>query len=62
MVVASEAEDLRLAIVEDHVLQRRRTEELFAGQPGYRVVYSCETLPPFISWLRHSSSSSIRSY
>lgn len=41
----------RVAIVEDHLLQRRRTEELLGSQGGLRVVHSCENLPQFISWL-----------
>lgn len=41
----------RVAIVEDHLLQRRRTEELVSAQPGLRVVFSGETLPDFVTWL-----------
>lgn len=40
----------RLAIVEDHLLQRRRTEELIHAQRGMQVVWSGETLPEFLSW------------
>jgi DNA-binding NarL/FixJ family response regulator len=42
----------RVAIVEDHLLQRRRTEELAASQEGIRVVWSGEKLTDFISWAR----------
>jgi len=41
----------RVAIVEDHLLQRKRTEELVAVQPGLRVTWSGETLTDFIDWL-----------
>lgn len=41
----------RVAIVEDHLLQRRRTEELLGGEDGLRVVHSCESMPQFLSWL-----------
>ncbi|CAM3190199.1 hypothetical protein NODU109028_02610 [Nocardioides dubius] len=41
----------RVAIVEDHLLQRRRTEELVTAQAGLRVVWSGETLPDFVVWL-----------
>lgn len=40
----------RVAVVEDHLLQRRRTEELLDSQ-GLEVVCSCETLPEFVDWL-----------
>lgn len=41
----------RIAIVEDHLLQRRRTEELIRAEPGLSVVHSCETMPDFLHWL-----------
>lgn len=41
----------RIAVVEDHLLQRRRTEELMNGQTGFEVVHSCETLPDLVRWL-----------
>ncbi len=41
----------RVVIVEDHLLQRRRTEELLQAQAGMTVVHSCETLPEFLTWL-----------
>lgn len=41
----------RVAIVEDHLLQRQRTEELLGAEDGLRVVHSCETMPQFLNWL-----------
>lgn len=41
----------KIALVEDHLLQRKRTEELVAAQPGLRAVWSGETLPAFCSWV-----------
>ena len=41
----------RIAIVEDHLLQRKRTEELLWAQPAFSVVQSAEDLPTFIEWL-----------
>lgn len=40
-----------VAVVEDHLLQRKRTEELVAAQPGLRAVWSGETLPEFLAWV-----------
>lgn len=40
----------RIAIVEDHLLQRRRTEELLSSQEGLRVVHTSETLTDFVAW------------
>jgi DNA-binding NarL/FixJ family response regulator len=45
----------RVAIVEDHLLQRRRTEELLAADGNLRVVCSCETLPRLLQWLKAAS-------
>lgn len=45
----------RIAIVEDHVLQRKRTEELVRAQSGLGVVCSVESLPDFLAWLRHAT-------
>jgi DNA-binding NarL/FixJ family response regulator len=39
-----------VAVVEDHLLQRKRTEELVVAQPGLRAVWSGETLPKFLAW------------
>jgi len=44
----------RVAIIEDHLLQRKRTEDLVNAQDGLRVVRSCETLPEFVEWLQRS--------
>ncbi|GAA2231325.1 response regulator [Herbiconiux moechotypicola] len=41
----------RIAIVEDHLLQRRRTEELLGDGELMRVVHSAESMPEFIDWL-----------
>jgi len=41
----------RIAIVEDHLLQRKSTEALIGAQAGLRVVWSGETLPEFEAWL-----------
>ncbi|WGY02481.1 MULTISPECIES: response regulator [unclassified Nocardioides] len=46
----------RVAIVEDHRLQRLRTEELVGRQPGLRVVCSCETLDELMTWMAGRSS------
>ncbi len=51
MTEHGEPHERRIVIVEDHLLQRKRTEELIAAQPGLRVVSSFETLPEFIEWL-----------
>lgn len=47
-----ESDYWRVAIVEDHLLQRRRTEQLVGSQEGLRVVHSCETMPEFLAWFR----------
>jgi DNA-binding NarL/FixJ family response regulator len=41
----------RVAIVEDHLLQRRRTEEILGAQDGMRVVWSGETFPHLLAWI-----------
>lgn len=41
----------RMAIVEDHRLQRMRTEELLSRQAGLRVVHACETLDELVAWM-----------
>jgi len=52
-VTASEQGDFwRVAIVEDHRLQRQRTEELLGGHAGMSVVATFETFPDFLAWLR----------
>lgn len=45
-----------VAVVEDHLLQRKRTEELITAQPGLRVVWSGETMPEFLIWLATASA------
>ncbi|WP_125098177.1 response regulator transcription factor [Leucobacter chromiireducens] len=40
----------RIAIVEDHLLQRTRTEELLARAGGYEIVFSGESAPEFTRW------------
>jgi DNA-binding NarL/FixJ family response regulator len=46
----------RVAIVEDHLLQRQRTEELFDGQAGMRVVFTGDSLPDFVRWLAQATT------
>jgi DNA-binding NarL/FixJ family response regulator len=41
----------RIAVVEDHLLQRRATVALLDEQTGIRVVFECETFPELIRWL-----------
>lgn len=41
----------RVAVVEDHLLQRTRTEEIIGLQPGMGVVCSVESLEEFTAWL-----------
>lgn len=40
----------RIAIVEDHLLQRVRTEEMLVGAGRYDVVFRGESLPEFARW------------
>lgn len=40
----------RIAVVEDHLLQRRRTEQILGSQVGMQIVRSCETFPEFLRW------------
>lgn len=49
--VAPRAYRWNVAVVEDHLLQRKRTEELVASQPGLQMVWSGETLPAFLAWV-----------
>lgn len=44
----------RVALVEDHVLQRRRTEEIITKETDLCVVASCSTLPEFLEWVRRA--------
>lgn len=41
----------RVAVVEDHLLQRHGVVGLLASQPGVRVVVDCESVPQFLAWL-----------
>jgi len=43
-----------VALVEDHLLQRRRTEEILGRESGLVVVASCSTLPEFLAWVRRA--------
>lgn len=45
----------RVAIIEDHLLQRRRTEQLLSSQDGLRVVASFESMPHFLEWLEEAT-------
>lgn len=49
----------RIALVEDHLLQRKGTEELLLSQPAFSIVHSSEDLPTFVEWLRHCSPNSV---
>lgn len=44
----------RVALVEDHLLQRRRTEEILGRESGLTVVASCSTLPEFLAWAQRT--------
>lgn len=48
----------RVAVVEDHLLQRKHTEALIGQQPGLRVQWSGETFPEFLDWLATTPESS----
>lgn len=48
---APQSHQWNVALVEDHLLQRKRTEELVAAQPGLRTIWSGETMPEFLAWL-----------
>jgi DNA-binding NarL/FixJ family response regulator len=41
----------RVAVVEDHLLQRRGLVAIFGQQHGLRVIFEGETLPEFLTWL-----------
>ncbi|MEH3032787.1 MAG: response regulator [Aeromicrobium erythreum] len=45
----------RIAIVEDHLLQRRRTQEILDRQRGLTVVKTFETMPELLKWVVSSS-------
>jgi DNA-binding NarL/FixJ family response regulator len=40
----------RIAIIEDHLLQRERTREILGAQPGLQVVGCFTSLPEFLRW------------
>lgn len=44
----------RIAIVEDHLLQRKYATSLISRQQDMTVVFTGESLPEFVSWLRSS--------
>nr|WP_132206204.1 response regulator transcription factor [Leucobacter luti] len=50
----SSAQRCRVAIVEDHMLQRVRTEELLRGEGSFEIVFSGETAPEFVKWVREA--------
>ncbi len=41
----------RIAVVEDHLLQRRAMVDLLCAQSGVRSVWDGESLPQFLEWL-----------
>ncbi|SJN10226.1 Two-component system, regulatory protein [Leucobacter sp. 7(1)] len=47
-----------MAIVEDHVLQRTRTEELLRTDGSFEIVFSGESAPEFTTWVREAPASS----
>ena len=50
---------LNVAIVEDHALQRERTEEVLRTIDGVRVVCRVENLPVFLGWLQRAHLSEL---
>ena len=42
----------RVALVEDHMLQRVRTEELLRNDGAFEIVFSGESAPEFVAWVR----------
>ncbi|ROR97135.1 LuxR family two component transcriptional regulator [Salana multivorans] len=46
------AASCRVAIVEDHRLQRLRTEDLLLRGGDFTIVFSGESLPEFMTWVR----------
>lgn len=46
----------RVAIVEDHMLQRIRTEELLRGDGSFEIVFSGESAPDFVHWVRGAAA------
>lgn len=54
MTSGHDRDHFRVAVVEDHVLQRKRIEVILSGQ-GFEVAHSGETLPEFIDWLHENA-------
>lgn len=54
MPAATSPRVYRIAVIEDHLLQRNRIEELIGEQQDLEVVFSGETAPDFVRWLRES--------
>lgn len=50
---------IRIAIIEDHLLQRRRTEYLLATQKDFRIVFSGASAPDFVQWANQLPSSAL---
>ncbi|MFV0433428.1 MAG: response regulator [Leucobacter sp.] len=48
----AESASWRVAIVEDHTLQRARTEELLSRSGEFEVVFSGTSAPDFVEWAR----------
>ncbi len=46
----------RVVVVEDHLMQRRRVEELLGAQIGLSVVGSFESSPELVTWLRTTTA------
>ncbi|MCI0158074.1 hypothetical protein KNO15_15340 [Leifsonia shinshuensis] len=46
----------RVAIIEDHLLQRRQTEHLVGMQDEFEVVFSGESTPEFLAWFTRAPS------
>lgn len=46
----------RVAVVEDHLLQRRATEEVVASDPGLHLVWSGPTVGAFRAWLHEQDT------
>lgn len=51
----SGAQRCRVAIVEDHLLQRVRTEDLLRGDGSFEIVFSGESAPEFVDWVRETA-------
>lgn len=49
----------RIAIVEDHLLQRMRAKEVLESHRAFRVVHTCEGLTDLRAWLRTAARDDI---